>query len=56
LAHNILDSFRVYSLRRFGFTTPNELLLPVTEPHQPFSGNSIGLLVYHGGFGDKSPL
>ena len=55
LAHSILDSFRVYSLTRFGFTTPNELLLPVTEPHQPFSGNSICLLGYRGDFGDKSP-
>jgi len=34
---------------------PKEFLLPVIEPHQPFSGNSLGLLGYRSGPGDKSP-
>jgi hypothetical protein len=51
----MLDSFRVYSPRRDGFTTPNEFLLPVTEPHQPLSGNPLGLVGYCSGPGDKSP-
>jgi len=56
MAHSIVDLFRVYSPRRVCFTMPKRPLLLLPEPHLSFSGFTLGLLGYHSGPGDKSPL